>query len=87
MCGALLFGVVDGHSGLSNKSAGPPTDRDGTILTNAGALKIDAQPPFLLRCSPSLFAQEAPAMFKHDPDPNETPDPDPSNAIYKVLMT
>ena len=70
MCGALLFGVVDGHSGLSNKSAGPPTDRDGTILTDGGALKIDAQPPFLLRYSPSLFAQEAPAMFKHDPETN-----------------
>ena len=71
MCGALLFGTVDGHSALSNKSCGPPTDRDGTILTDGeGGLKVDAQPPFLLRYSPSLFAKEAPAMFKHDPETN-----------------
>lgn len=71
MCGALLFGPVDGHSSLSNKSCGPPTDRDGTILTDdEGALKVGAQPPFLLRYSPSLFAKEAPAMFKHDRETN-----------------
>lgn len=71
MCGALLFGIVDGHSAVSNKSAGPPTDHNGTILTNGeGALKVDAQPLFLLRYYPSLFAKEAPAMFKHDPETN-----------------
>ena len=71
MCGALLFGTVDGHSALSNKSCGPPTDRDGTILTDGeGGLRVDAQPPFLLRYSPSLFAKEAPAMFQHDPETN-----------------
>ena len=71
MCGALLFGVVDGHSAMSNKSCGPPTDRDGTILTDGeGGLKVGAQPPFLLRYSPSLFAKEAPAMFQHDPETN-----------------
>ena len=42
MCGALLFGTVDGHSALSNKSAGPPTDRDGTILTTKIAQEEDA---------------------------------------------
>ena len=30
----------------------------------------DAQPPFLLRYSPQLFAKEAPEMFNHDPETN-----------------
>ena len=71
MCATLLHGDVGGHSSLSNKEAGPPTDRDGTILVEeGGTLKVHAQPPFLLRYSPSLFAKEAPAMFKHDPESN-----------------
>ena len=71
MCATLLHGPLDHHSALSNKAAGPPVDRDGTILQLPdGTPAKDAQPPFLLRYSPALFAKEAPAMFKHDVDTN-----------------
>ena len=67
-CGTLLHGIIGNCSALSNKMVGPPIDRDGNLLlTEDGAAKVDAQPPFLLRFSPALFAKEAPAMFKHDP--------------------
>ena len=71
MCGTLLHGVLDHRSALSNKTSGPPLDRDGTVLRYPdGTPIVDAQPPFLLRYSPSLFAQEAPAVFTHDPETN-----------------
>ena len=74
MCGTLLHGVLDHRSALSNKTAGPPLDRDGTILlTPEGAPKTAAQPPFLLRYSPALFAKEAPSVFKHDAESNVLP--------------
>ena len=65
MCAALLYGDVDGHSASSNKSCGAPLDRDGAPISN-----VHAQPPFLLRYSPGLFAKEASAMFNHDVDTN-----------------
>ena len=70
-CGTLLHGFLGNHSALSNKVAGPPLDRDGALLVEEdGSPKVNAQPPFLLRFSPSLFAKEAPAMFKHDEETN-----------------
>ena len=39
--------------------------RDGEILkTGTGGSKTDAQPPFLLRYSPRLFAREAPEVYE-----------------------
>ena len=56
---------------MSNKAVGPPVDRDGTLLVNDdGTPKMDAQPPFLLRYSPQLFAKECPELFAHDPETN-----------------
>ena len=66
-CGTLLHGAVGQHSALSNKVVGVPIDRDGNpALDPDGLADTHAQPPFLLRYSPSLFAKEAPALFKHD---------------------
>ena len=71
MCGTLLHGDFDHHSALSNKTSGPPLDRDGKVLRYPdGTPIVDAQPPFLLRYSPGLFAREAPDMFKHDTETN-----------------
>ena len=71
MCGTLLHSAIDHRSALSDKTSGPPLDRDGTVLRYPdGTPIVDAQPPFLLRYSPSLFAQEAPAVFRHDPETN-----------------
>ena len=51
--------------------AGPPIDRHGQKLVDArGRPRTSAQPPCLLRYSPSLFAQEAPATFAYDPATN-----------------
>ena len=67
MCGALLYGVQNKSSAGSNKSSGPPCDRDGKPVTRQdGSPDTEAQPPFLLRYSPQLFAKEAPEMFVHD---------------------
>ena len=63
-CGCLLYGTVNGFA-LSNKNSGPPTDRDGAVHDDPAA-----QPPFLLRFSPRLFAREVPAIFEHDPASN-----------------
>ena len=42
-------------------------DRDGNpILTGNGEPDVDAQPPFLLRFSPAVLAQEVPCVFQHD---------------------
>ena len=51
MCGTLLHGEINQHSALNNKTAGPPIDRDGELLPKHpdGSLKVDSQPPFLLR--------------------------------------
>jgi hypothetical protein len=62
-CGALLYGQQNKNHSLSNKTSGMPVDKDGApLLSNTGEPLTDAQPPFLLRYSPSLFAREAPAM-------------------------
>ena len=69
MCGALLYGVLNKSSAGSNKSSGPPCNRDGQAVTRQdGTPDAEAQPPFLLRYSPQLFAKEAPEMFSHDPE-------------------
>ena len=71
MCGNLLHGGIGQRSALSNKRAGPPCNRDGKILKNPdGSPMTDAQPPFLLRFSPSFFAQEAPEVFCFDAKTN-----------------
>ena len=71
MCGALLHGVQNKSSALSNKSSGPPCNRDGNAVTRSnGSPDTEAQPPFLLRYSPQLFAKEAPYVFAHDPETN-----------------
>ena len=50
---------------------GPPIDRHGErSLDESGSPNLCAQPPCLLRYSPSLFAKEAPAVFDHDPATN-----------------
>ena len=70
-CGALLHGACNQRSALSNKCSGPPTNRDGQPLFHEdGTPKTEAQPPFLLRWSPAFYAQEAPAVFAHDPETN-----------------
>ena len=62
-CGALLFGILNKHHSLSNKTSGEPVDKDGIPLpTLRGCPQTDAQPPFLLRYSPELFAREIPEM-------------------------
>ena len=68
-CGALLYGEMK-SSTVTNKKAGPPCDRDGKILMHEGVPQTDAQPPFVLRFSPKVFAEEAPAMFHYDPETN-----------------
>ena len=45
---------------------GPPMNRDGQLLIDAGIPRTDAQPPCLLRYSPKLFATECPTMFAYD---------------------
>ncbi len=69
-CGALLHGDV-GSASLSNKEAGPPLTRDGLpALRPDGTPRVEAQPPFLLRYSPEIFARELPAVFIHEPETN-----------------
>ena len=71
MCGALLFGAESKSTSVCNRTRGPPLDRDGNpILTPDGEPDTDAQPPFLLRFSPSVFAEEVPYVFDHDPATN-----------------
>ncbi len=70
-CGSLLHGMVNQGSALSNKTCGPPSDRDGRAIRNPdGSPMTDAQPPFLLRYSPALYAKEAPEIFIHEPMTN-----------------
>ena len=47
---------------------GPPIDRHGqpAALDERGSPDLRAQPPCLLRYSPSLFAKESPAVFQYD---------------------
>ena len=65
----MLFGDLKANT-VSNKKVGPPIDRDGKVLMHEGVPQTSAQPPFLLRYSPMVFAEEAPAMFSHDPETN-----------------
>ncbi len=66
MCGVLLYSKVG-----ENVNYGPPISRDGRILVNEeGVPDTQAQPPFLLRFSPQLFAKECPELFVHDPETN-----------------
>ena len=70
-CGAFLHGACNQNSALSNKCSAPPTNRDGQpLFHDDGSPKTEAQPPFLLRWSPALYAKEAPAIFAHDPETN-----------------
>ena len=70
MCGCLLYATLGGRC-LGNMSFGPPLSRDGHVLVDsAGKPETQAQPPFLLRFSPALFARECPEMFCHDPATN-----------------
>ena len=71
-CGGLLYGEQNQNSALHNKCTGVPIDRDDRPLelTAAGTAPSDAQPPFLLRYSPQLFAREAPEIFDHDEETN-----------------
>ena len=70
-CGALLRGVQNDNSALSNKCHGPPIDIRGSLQKTAdGTEAIDAQPPFLMNFSPALLAREVPAVFAHDPETN-----------------
>ena len=49
---------------------GPPLNRDGEVLVEAGGPRTNAQPPCLLRFSPQMWAKECPTMFAHDEDTN-----------------
>eukprot|EP00973_Karenia_brevis_P072544 10076827-Karenia_brevis.AAC.1 len=70
-CGTLLHGPQNANSALSNKRTAPPMNRDGNLITHEdGSPQTEAQPPFILRYSPALFAREAPAMFSHDETTN-----------------
>ena len=70
MCGVLLYSTL-GHNCTANYHYGPPISRDGRILINkSGEPDTKAQPPFLLRFSPQMFANECPEMFVHDPVTN-----------------
>ena len=51
MCGCLLYDT-------GGNAYGPPINRDGKILVKDGEPDTTAQPPFLLRFSPQLFAKE-----------------------------
>ena len=67
-CARLLTGPAENIVG---SKAGPPINRSGQrVLDQSGAPDLRAQPPCLLRYSPSLFAKEAPAAFEHDPATN-----------------
>ena len=58
-CGTLLHGLIGQNSALSNKVVASPIDRDGNLLIDEdGSPRVGAQPPFLLRYSPALFAKE-----------------------------
>ena len=60
-CGCLLYGTVSHNSALSNKVVGPPTNRDGMILTLPdGTVDSAAQPPFLLRSLHPLWGSPYP---------------------------
>ena len=62
-CARLLPDKVAG----SSWKFGPPVDRHGQpALDGSGSPDLQAQPPCLLRYSPSLFAKEAPAVFQYD---------------------
>ena len=59
-CGSLLYGPLNQPS-ISNKTNGRPVRIDGSFVT--GATAADAQPPFLLRWSPDVFAEMVPDVF------------------------
>ena len=70
-CAAWLHGDQNQHSALSNKTTGPPVNRDGQKrCTPAGEPDTHSQPPCILRYSPSFFAEEAPELFAHDASTN-----------------
>ena len=70
MCGALLY-TTPNRKNITNCVFGPPLNRDGDLIADArGQSPTQAQPPFLLRFSPKLFAEEAPAMFDWDETTN-----------------
>ena len=56
---------------MGNTQYGPPLTRDGELAALPdGSPNTDAQPPFLLRFSPKLFATEAPEVFEYHADTN-----------------
>ena len=63
-CARLLTGSAERIVGWK---VGPPIDRHGQpALDECGSPDLRAQPPCLLRYSPSLFAKESPAVFQWD---------------------
>ena len=70
-CGTLLHGAQNQNCALSNKRTAPPSDRDGEPARHPGGTPMtEAQPPFLLRYSPALFAHESPEIFEYDAESN-----------------
>ena len=66
-CACLLYGNQYQRGAVSNKHTGPPIDIADLVLVDADGEPItNAQPPFLLRYSPQLFAREAPEMFGYE---------------------
>ena len=63
-CGCLLHGFLN-MRGLGNKCSGVPVDVHGTVCEKPGD-GSSLQPPFLLRWSPSFFAQSMQDVFAHD---------------------
>ena len=71
ICANLLYGPADGRGKVSNCKSHAPLDREGRPLTTLdGSPDVDAQPCCFLRFSPNVFQDEAPYMFKHDPESN-----------------
>ena len=62
----LLTGTAGHHSAVFNNMTGPPIDRDGNLLLeDDGSPKTSAQPPFLFRFLPALFAREASSSINY----------------------
>ena len=70
-CGALLRGGQGQKSALSNMMTCAPIDADDEELPiQDGVPQTDAQPPFLLRYSRQLFAEEQSSIFAYDAETN-----------------
>jgi hypothetical protein len=73
-CGSLLHGALHVDDASSNKCCAPPCNRDGVALPLLpdGSPQVNAQPPFVLRYSPSFLGRSdsAPAWFVHSKGTN-----------------